>query len=85
MAMLVARGKLYDIVTIERDNAAFGYAFFRRGGRTSMIVGLASMIFIALFGWGHDYFHWSDPNGDIQLALGTSFVLGILAGYKSRG
>lgn len=50
-----------------------------------MIVGLASMIFIALFGWGQEYFHWSDPNGDVQFALGISFVLGIVAGYKTRG
>lgn len=50
-----------------------------------MIVGLASLIFIALFGWGHDYFHWADPNGDVQFALGISFVLGIVAGYKTRG
>ena len=48
-----------------------------------MIVGIASLIFIALFGWGGDYFGWSDPSGKIQLALATSFVLGILAGYKS--
>ena len=50
-----------------------------------MIVAIASLIFIALFGWGSDYFGWADPNGKIQLALATSFVLGILAGYKSAG
>ena len=49
-----------------------------------MIVGLASIMFIALFGWGDDYFGWADRNGDIQLALGVSFILGIIAGYKSH-
>lgn len=50
-----------------------------------MIVGLASLIFILLFGWGDTYFGWHDPHGDLQLALGASFILGIVAGYKSRG
>lgn len=49
-----------------------------------MIVGLAAAIFIALFGWGSNYFGWSDPNGKVQLALAASFVLGIVAGYKSN-
>jgi hypothetical protein len=49
-----------------------------------MIVGIASAIFIALFGWGSRYFGWDDPDGKIQLALATSFVLGIVSGYKSN-
>ena len=49
-----------------------------------MIVGLAIAIFIALFGWGSSYFGWSDPEGEVQLALFTSFVLGILCGYRSQ-
>lgn len=49
-----------------------------------MLVGLSSLIFIALFGWGAEYFGWADPSGKIQLALATSFVLGIVAGYKSN-
>jgi hypothetical protein len=51
---------------------------------TSMVVGIASAIFIALFGWGSRYFGWDDPDGKIQLALATSFVLGIVSGYKSK-
>jgi hypothetical protein len=51
---------------------------------TSMVVGIASAIFIALFGWGSRYFGWDDPDGKIQLALATSFVLGIVSGYKSH-
>ena len=50
-----------------------------------MIVGLASAIFVALFGFGSDYFGWSDPDGKVQLALFASFVLGAVAGYKSKG
>jgi len=34
-----------------------------------MIVGIAAMMFVALFGWGQDYFHWTDPSGKVQLAL----------------
>jgi hypothetical protein len=51
----------------------------------SMVLGLAVAIFVALFGWGSRYFGWSDPNGQIQLALATSFILGAVSGYKSKG
>ena len=44
------------------------------------MVAIAAAMFIALFGWGHDYFHWSDPSGRVQLALFTSFILGIICG-----
>ena len=40
------------------------------------MVAIAATMFIALFGWGQDYFHWSDPSGKVQLALFTSFILG---------
>jgi uncharacterized membrane protein YjjB (DUF3815 family) len=50
-----------------------------------MIVGLASAMFVAMFAWGAHYFGWSDPDGKVQLALFTSFILGIVGGYKSRG
>jgi hypothetical protein len=49
-----------------------------------MIVAIAAMMFVVLFGWGADYFHWSDPSGRVQLALFMSFVLGILCGYKTK-
>jgi len=42
-------------------------------------------MFVFLFGWGDSYFGWHDPAGKVQLALVTSFVLGSIAGYKSRG
>lgn len=48
------------------------------------MVALAAMMFVALFGFGADYFHWDDPHGRVQLALFASFVLGIVSGYKLR-
>ena len=50
-----------------------------------MIVGIAVAIFVALFGWGANYFGWSDPDGKVQLALATSFILGIIGGYRAKG
>ena len=50
-----------------------------------MVAVLAIAMFIALFGFGQNYFGWSDPSGKIQLALATSFILGIVASYKARG
>jgi hypothetical protein len=49
-----------------------------------MVGGIAIAIFVALFGFGAKYFGWDDPDGHVQLALATSFILGILAGYKTR-
>ena len=49
------------------------------------MVGIAIAMFIALFAWGASYFGWSDPDGKIQLALATSFILGIVSGYKVKG
>lgn len=50
-----------------------------------MVAGIALAMFIALFGWGAGYFGWHDPSGKVQLALFTSFILGVVASYKSRG
>lgn len=49
-----------------------------------MVIGLAFAIFIALFAWGRSYFGWSDPEGEVQLALLTCFILGSVCGYKSK-
>jgi hypothetical protein len=48
------------------------------------MVGIAICMFIALFGWGARYFGWSDPDGKVQLALATCFILGVISGYKTR-
>jgi hypothetical protein len=57
---------------------------FSTGAREVLMVGLAIAMFIALFGWGSKYFGWDDPNGKVQLALATAFILGIVSGYKTK-
>ena len=49
------------------------------------MTGLALAMFVGLFGFGEQYFGWQDPVGKIQLALFTSFILGAVCGYKSKG
>ena len=49
------------------------------------MVGLALAMFVALFAWGDQYFGWEDPVGKVQLALFTTFVLGVVCGYKTKG
>jgi hypothetical protein len=53
-------------------------------GISAPMVGIAIAMFIALFGWGAGYFGWSDPDGKVQLALATSFILGIIGGYRAK-
>jgi hypothetical protein len=48
------------------------------------MVVLALAMFAALFMWGSQYFGWSDPAGKVQLALFTTFVLGIICGFKVK-
>ena len=48
------------------------------------MVWLALAMFIALFGGGAEYFGWQDPSGKVQMALFTSFILGIILGYRSK-
>ena len=54
-------------------------------GGSKRMVWLAVAMFVALFGWGAPYFGWHDPNGKVQLALFTSFILGVICGYKNKG
>ena len=49
-----------------------------------MVGGIAIAMFIALVGWGARYFGWDDPDGKVQLALVTAFILGIIGGYKAK-
>jgi hypothetical protein len=50
------------------------------------MVGLATAMFIGLFAFGHEMLGWSGvPNDDVQLGLFISFILGIVAGYKTKG
>jgi hypothetical protein len=50
------------------------------------MVGLATAMFIGLFAFGHELLGWSGvPNDEVQLGLFLSFILGIVAGYKTKG
>ena len=49
------------------------------------MTGLALVMFIALISFGQRYFGWTDPQGKVQLALFTSFILGVICGYKNKG
>ena len=49
-----------------------------------MVGAIAIAMFVALVGFGGKYFGWSDPDGKVQLALVTAFILGIIGGFKSR-
>ena len=49
------------------------------------MVVLAIALFMALFTFGGQYFGWSDPGGHVQLALFSSFVFGIICGYRVKG
>jgi hypothetical protein len=49
-----------------------------------MVGALSIAMFVALVGFGGKYFGWSDPEGKVQLALATSFILGIIGGSKAR-
>jgi hypothetical protein len=71
------------LFTLSADNARRA-GQFSAGAWEELMVGLAIAMFIALFGWGARYFGWDDPDGKIQLALATSFILGIISGYKTK-
>ncbi|WP_197051886.1 hypothetical protein [Sphingomonas sp. 35-24ZXX] len=49
------------------------------------MAGLALAMFIGLFGFGHEMLGWSDPKGNVQLALFMAFIFGIISGYRTRG
>ena len=85
MAALQPLFKLYHLFTFR--GASFGRlpdVSPARGGKP-MVVGIAIAMFVALFGWGATYFGWHDPQGKVQLALATSFILGIIGGFKAKG
>jgi len=49
------------------------------------MAGLAMIMFVALFAFGGQYFGWSDPEGHVQLALASTFIFGIICGYRVKG
>lgn len=86
MAVAPCRSKFYTLFTSFGDHEPnAGGSFTGSGGELPMVGGIAIAMFVALVGWGGKYFGWTDPDGKIQLALVTSFILGIIGGYKSKG
>jgi hypothetical protein len=84
MAAPSIAGKLYPAFT-PICHPPGAEARLRRVGGLHMVGGLSIVMFIALVGWGSKYFGWSDPDGHVQLALVTSFILGIIGGFKAKG
>jgi hypothetical protein len=85
MAFFGCGGKLYRLFTIAAHPASLPKYFRANRRGSAMLIGIAVAMFVALFGWGAGYFGWSDPEGKVQLALFTSFILGALCGFKSKG
>jgi hypothetical protein len=83
MAAPHRRGKLHSLFTLTVDNWHQPVSSSPALGRITM-VGIAIAMFIAVFGWGSRYFGWEDPNGKVQLALATCFILGVISGYKAK-
>jgi hypothetical protein len=84
MAGRIPWGKLYHLFTLL--GAFWVRQDVNRAWREDrMVGGIAIAMFVALVGWGSRYFGWSDPDGKVQLALITSFILGIIGGFKARG
>ena len=46
------------------------------------MAGLVTVLFIALFAFGANYFGYDDPGGKVSLSLFASFVFGIISGYR---
>jgi hypothetical protein len=84
MAMHFHWGKFYGLFTLIGASLAAPVNYSPLG-RAHMVGGLAIAMFVALVGFGGKYFGWSDPDGKVQLALATAFILGIIGGYKAKG
>jgi hypothetical protein len=85
MALLRGRSKLYPLFTFLGRQCRRGgkwFAALKWGG--APMIGVAIALFIAVFGWGADYFGWSDPDGKVQLALAATFILGAITGFKGK-
>ena len=86
MASASVGGKLHPLFTLIGENEPrAGQLFTGQWEEFGMVGGIAIAMFVALVGFGGKYFGWSDPDGKVQLALITAFILGIIGGFKSRG
>lgn len=85
MASGHSMGKFHTLFTLLADDQPLaGQLFTGSWGGVGMVGGIAIAMFIGLVGWGGRYFGWEDPDGKVQLALVTAFILGIIGGFKSR-
>jgi hypothetical protein len=81
-----SRGQVSRFIYRVRGISATRRSVLHRPGKEFVMVGgIAIAMFVALVGFGGKYFGWSDPDGKVQLALVTAFILGIIGGFKSRG
>jgi len=86
MTRAAESGKIYCLFTLSGANSGRARVIAApRSERVAMIVGIAIAMFVSLFAWGATYFGWTDPEGKVQLALFTSFILGIISGYRAKG
>jgi hypothetical protein len=85
MASVPRRGKFYSLFTLTGHDGPIAVNPSPTVGGVGMAGGIAIAMFVALVGWGSKYFGWSDPDGKVQLALITAFILGIVGGFKARG
>jgi hypothetical protein len=53
--------------------------------RETDMAGLAMVLFITLFAFGQQYFGWTDVGGWVQISLITSFIFGIICGFRVKG
>ena len=60
------------------------YARVAPGYGVFVMAFIAILLFVALFAFGRTYFGWDDPKGDVQLALVSAFVFGIICGFRVR-
>jgi hypothetical protein len=79
MAARPNTGKLYPLFTLAGRSCVTGK------GEFGMVSGIAIAMFVALVGWGSQYFGWSDPDGKVQLALAACYILGAISAYRARG
>jgi hypothetical protein len=85
MTMGPGVGKFYSLFTLLADHGPLAGQLFTGARRSAhMVGGIAIAMFVALVGWGGKYFGWSDPDGKVQLALVTAFILGIIGGFKTK-
>ena len=46
-------------------------------------MGLLSMgMFLGLWNYGKQTFGWSDPDGQVSMAIFVAYILGIIGGYR---